>query len=386
MCVCARTGLQALPLVAAIAEDGLDVAVGRRGSRLGGRSVWLTINVAGDRVAGDRRGCGSTGWRVGVKWGVLTLAGSSGRVDRERVRLFTELGADADSIACFGGPGQNPGPWENPIELFQDRVAALRRRCDRILVAGTSFGAEAALLVGAHTPEVDAVAAFAPSDVVWAGVRPDGSQTSHWTLGGEPLPFVPLVNDWHPSTDPPAYRDLYEISRRTAVRAASEGGPAARDEVGDGPAAGDGVGDGPAVGDGVGEGPVARDGVGDGPVARDGVGEGPVARDGVGGGPVAWDPVEAARIPAERIPTLILVAGGDDQVWPSVEQARAIAARRRLPTTVLVDPAAGHRVLLPGERPPTTGIRMARGGTPAADRRLGAAAWTHLRRLLTPGP
>src|ERR1700710_2660663 len=106
--------------------------------------------------------------------GVLTLAGSSGRVDADRARLFARLGAEAESIQWFGGPGQNAGPWEIPIEQFQARVADLRRSCDHVLVAGTSFGSEAAMLTGALTSGVDAVVAFAPSDVVWAGVTQAG--------------------------------------------------------------------------------------------------------------------------------------------------------------------------------------------------------------------
>lgn len=250
-------------------------------------------------------------------WGVLTLAGSSGRVDIDRARFFARHGALAESIRWFGGPGQNPGPWEIPLEQFQERVAALRQDCDRILVAGTSFGAEAALLTGAHTPGVDAVVAFAPSDVVWAGVRPDGAQTSHWTLAGRPLPFVPFVPFVAPTplADPPSYRDLYELSRAAAP-----------------------------------------------------------------------DAVAAAAIPVERIRALVVVAGGDDRVWPSARHAEAIAERRRRhgrPTTVVLDPGAGHRAVLPGEPIVTAGARMARGGSERADRRLGAAAWEHIRRLMT---
>jgi dienelactone hydrolase len=246
--------------------------------------------------------------------GVLTLAGSSGRVDTDRARLFAHHGALAESIQWFGGPDQHPGPWEIPLELFQARVSALRRTCDHILVAGTSFGSEAALLTGAHTTEVDAVVAFAPSDVVWAGVTPDGRQTSHWTMAGRPLPFVPFLDDWRPAGDPPAFRTLYELSRAADPR-----------------------------------------------VTR------------------------AAAIPAERIRALILVAGRDDLVWPSAVHAQAIADRRSrhsVETTLVFDPAAGHRTVLPGEPVVAAGAPLARGGSPEADRRLGEAAWRAIRRLM----
>lgn len=247
--------------------------------------------------------------------GVLILAGSSGRVDVDRARLFARHGALAESIQWFGGPGQNPGPWEIPIEQFQARIVELQRYCDRILVVGTSFGSEAAMLTGARSSKVDAVVAFAPSDVVWAGVSPEGRQTSHWTIDGKPLPYVPFIEDWGPNSDPPSFRSLYELSRAADP-----------------------------------------------------------------------DATEAATIPVERIPALILVAGQDDLVWPSAEQAQAIVDRRAdygLATTLVLDRAAGHRAILPGETVVTGGVRMARGGSATADRRLGETAWKHIRRLMS---
>lgn len=246
--------------------------------------------------------------------GILVLAGSSGRIDTARAGLFARHGATAESIRWLSADG----PCEIPIELFQTRVRDLRRSCDHILVVGSSFGAEAALLTGAHTPEVDGVIAFAPSDVVWAGVRPDGTQTSHWTLSGRPLPFIPFLTDWHPDTDPPRFRPLYELSRAANPDAA-----------------------------------------------------------------------EAATIPTARIPHLILIAGNDDQVWPSTDHALSLARNRPTPTTLVLDEEAGHRPLLPGEPTPTAGRRMSRGGTPTAGRRLGTAAWPHITALmhsLSPDP
>lgn len=246
--------------------------------------------------------------------GVLTVAGSSGRIDAERARILGAHGALAESIRWFGGPGQNAGPWEVPLELFLDRVEALAADCDRVLVMGTSFGAEAALLTAVHSPHVDAVVAFAPSDVVWAGVTPVGRMTSHWTLGGEPLPFVPLMPDWESTQDPPAFVDLYERSIAAAPEAA-----------------------------------------------------------------------EAAAIAVETIPEVVLVVGGDDRVWPSAAHASRIRDRRQRhgrSTLVVADDSAGHRALLPGEPEATGGVRMARGGTVAADRRLGAAAWQRIEALI----
>jgi len=93
---------------------------------------------------------------------------------------------------------------------------------------------------------------------------------------------------------------------------------------------------------------------------------------------------DAARIPAERFQgELLMIAGGDDQVWPSVEFADRITfARMGLLTRTVVAARAGHRVIFPGETPKTGGQRMARGGTEDADRELGALAWGDVRRVL----
>ena len=249
--------------------------------------------------------------------GALVLAGSSGRLDSARAELLARHGVLAESVRWFGGPGQHDGPWEIPLELFLGRVEKLARDCDRVVVLGVSFGAEAALLTGVHSPDVAAVVAFAPSDVVWAGVRGDGSVTSHWTLDGEPLPFVPFDDTWEPDGEVPAYAGLYEASRRRFP-----------------------------------------------------------------------DRVDVAGIPVERIPEVVLVAGGDDQVWPAVSMAESIRDRRArhgLETVLVTDPEAGHRAVLPGEPLVTAGAQIRRGGNETADRRLGAAAWQEIQALIRPG-
>lgn len=246
--------------------------------------------------------------------GVLVLAGSSGRLDDTRAELLARHGAVAESVQWFGAPGQHGGPWEIPLELFLARVDELLKECDRIVVMGTSFGSEAALLTGVHSPAVSAVVVLAPSDVVWAGIRPDGEMTSHWTLGGDPLPYVPFVKGWEPVQDPPAFREFYRLCRARHPQRAVE-----------------------------------------------------------------------AQIPVERIAEVLAVAGGDDQVWPSVQHAEAIAERREqhgLATVVVTDRNAGHRTGLPGEPLITAGMRMARGGITTADQRLGRHAWPYIRALL----
>jgi uncharacterized protein len=179
-------------------------------------------------------------------------------------------------------------------------------------VMGTSWGAEAALLLAALDTRVDAVVAFAPSAYVWGRFVEDDLQRSAWTWQGEPLPFVPFDLEWKSKDDPPSYLEWYRQSLRVYDAYA-----------------------------------------------------------------------EPARIPVERIRgEVLLIAGGDDKVWPSVEFAEEIVERRgERPTRLVVVPDAGHRAVLPGEQPKVAGQRMARGGSDEADRRLGAQAWSEIRRV-----
>lgn len=249
--------------------------------------------------------------------GVLTVAGSSGRLDDARARLFAAKGCVAETMTWFGGPGQNAGPYDIPLETFLDRAAALRRECDHVVLVGTSVGAEGVLAAAAQDGGVlvDAVVAFAPSSVVWCGVRPDGTATSHWTFRGQARPYVAFSEGHWPDDATPSFLDLYRSSLAQAPER-----------------------------------------------VRD-----------------------AATIAVERIPHVIAVAGGDDQVWPSTDFAERIARRRTehgLETVIVADEAAGHRTILPGEPVATGGHVMARGGSEQADRQLGASAWSDIEALL----
>lgn len=239
--------------------------------------------------------------------GVLVLAGSSGRVEADRCQVLAAAGATAASYRWFGEALDRL-----PLESFDDALSTLHARCDRLVVLGTSRGAEAALLLGARHPEIDAVVAISPSDLVWAALSSERPQGSSWTSGGEPLPFVPYDDDWTTDTDPPEYLELYEHCLEKYA-----------------------------------------------------------------------DRVPAARIPVERIAgEVLLVAGGDDRLWPSLDFAEQI--QRRQPRARIVShPEAGHRVIFPGETPPAPS-HMAHGGTPEADAELGRRAWPELLRLLSP--
>jgi dienelactone hydrolase len=247
---------------------------------------------------------------------VLVLSGSSGRVEADRVRLLASQGAAALSYRWFGDGDLPPGICEIPLESFTPYVDRLAAISDNLAIIGTSKGAEAALLLAAHDPRVRTVVAIAPTHVVWSNVGPG--------YDGETQPW----------------RSCWTVDGKPLPFVPFDTSWSAPDEE---------------------------------PVVLE-PGYAQSLR-------VGADQVPEATIPVERIAgKVILVAGGDDQVWNSADHASRIASRRTehgLDTTVVTHPSAGHRTVLPGEHP-ITGGSLAHGGTPEANAALGALAWPHI--------
>ncbi len=260
----------------------------------------------------------------GSEVGVLVLAGSSGRVERERARLLAWQGFAALAIRWFGGARQPPGICEVPLETFTAAVDLLHRAgTRRVGILGTSKGAEAALLTAVRDPRVGVVIAQSPPSSVWCNVGPgqDGAQRpyrSSWTWRGRPLPFVPMDDDWtpdEPNCGPVAIRGWYEQSERTFAH---------------------------------------------------------------------WLPAAAIAAGKARA-DLLLIAGGGDAMWPSLPYAEQLTLRRRSvgkPVRLVSHPDAGHRPRLPGERPAPPSPHFDYGGTPEADALLGRQAWPHILNAL----
>jgi uncharacterized protein len=254
-------------------------------------------------------------------WGIVVLAGSSGRTDIARARLFADAGFIALALRWFGSDGQTPGICEIPLEIFFSAASRLLHEgAKRLAYIGTSKGAEAALLVATLDPRIDLVMALSPTSVVWAnsGGGRDGlglPLRSSWTYQGEPLPFVrydlsaPIVT----IEGLPSYRGYVEQSLIT-----------------------------------------------------------------FGGD------IEAATIHVEAARAdIILVAGSADALWPSDVFARALAKRRTdagRPVELLIHPDAGHRVLLPGENP-VHSTQNAHGSDDLADAELGERAWAAMHKI-----
>ena len=129
---------------------------------------------------------------------LLVLGGSSGRVEEQRARVLAAHGIAALAVPWFGAPGQPATPRRVPLESLLPHLDRLAEAAPRVGVLGTSFGAEAALLLGVREPRIALVAALAPTSVVWQTADLDEEDRPvddvKWTWRGEPVPGVPYVD------------------------------------------------------------------------------------------------------------------------------------------------------------------------------------------------
>lgn len=276
----------------------------------GSKVKLLRHDVLGELVVGSQD----------ATTGVVVLGGSSGRVDTARAALFANAGTKALALQWFGGEGQFPGIREIPLETFSSAIDYLTSiGCTRIVIVGTSKGAEAALLVAVHDQRVNGVVAVNGTSFVWGniGAGKDGQawpERSSWCHAGKALDFVPFVPGWQPEhrSGLISYCGLFTHCLSNAYR------------------------------------------------------------------PEAEIPIEATAA------DILLIAGGDDAVWPSARFAEDLVKRRKSNGTsvsVVSDDDAGHRILFPGEQTPRSKLH-AQGGSDEADARLGQAAWGEVLRLL----
>lgn len=250
--------------------------------------------------------------------GVLVLAGSSGRLDVGRADMLASHGVTALALRWFGGEAQPLVPCEIALEAFTEAVDLLAGECERIVLIGLSYGAEAALLTACIDDRVDAVVALAPTDVVWEGQHEndDEPRRSKWTLDGQPVAFVPLDRAWEATSAIPAFIELYEHSRDQAGSETVEAATIPVEKV---------RGDLVVV---------------------------------AGGDDKVWASSQAARNIAAR------------------------RARCGLATVVIEDLRAGHPIVLPGETPTNQTRPYQVGGDQDAPQRLGALAWPAIRHAL----
>lgn len=140
---------------------------------------------------------------------VISLHGSEGgSIDKARGRAvpFASQGFAAVGVNYFAYPheaikGVPTGHTEIKLEILESVREWLKSRPEvdakRIHLVGVSKGAEFALLAAARFDWITSVVAVVPTDVVWEGYTSEGggkgTAGSSWSVGGSPVPFVPLL-------------------------------------------------------------------------------------------------------------------------------------------------------------------------------------------------
>lgn len=121
-------------------------------------------------------------------------AWASERWRPQRERLL-EQGYALLALEYFGGPGTPAQLDRVSVDAVHAAILEAARdprvdgRC--IAVLGGSRGAELALLLASHYPDVGAVVALVPGSAVFPSLT-DAMVTPGFSLDGKPLPFVPV--------------------------------------------------------------------------------------------------------------------------------------------------------------------------------------------------
>lgn len=239
---------------------------------------------------------------------VIIIVGGADKLKVNRETVMPQLVSQGYSVFFFAtyeiiyGPSE-PSVKELPtryVDIPVDQLQDVRNWLaeqpgvdeGRIGLYGYSRNAAYVLLAATRFDWIDAVAAIAPSDVVWEGWG-DGVKlgtTSSYSWEGEPLAYVPYSDNW--------YRETAKFGRgeRGRLRTPME----------------EGRRDNPKR-------------------------------------------VAEARIPIEQYTGALLVAGGEqDDLWSAGHMAQNMAERRAengLATELLVFPDAGHSLIGDGQNP-----------------------------------
>ncbi|MDB5214637.1 MAG: Cytosolic acyl coenzyme thioester hydrolase, inducible [Myxococcaceae bacterium] len=128
---------------------------------------------------------------------IVTFGGSEGGLSsgEDFAMYWASRGYAALGLAYFAATGLPDDLTEVPLEYFEKAFAWVDTRPEvdatKLAVMGGSRGGELALLLGASFPRVKAVVAEVPSGVSWGALASNGSETASWTFRGEKLAFIP---------------------------------------------------------------------------------------------------------------------------------------------------------------------------------------------------
>lgn len=152
----------------------------------------------------ELRAEGTVGWLCippgrGRRPVVIVLGGSGGGYDLDKAAVLSRHGFATLALAYFGVASLPKWLHGIPLEYFAAALEWLGAQkeidASRIGLLGVSRGSELALLLGSRFSQLRAVVAYAPSAVSWSSGGRDKStrqQIPCWTSNGEAIPSAPL--------------------------------------------------------------------------------------------------------------------------------------------------------------------------------------------------
>ncbi|TSB45541.1 alpha/beta fold hydrolase [Alkalicoccobacillus porphyridii] len=264
---------------------------------------------------------------------VLLLGGSDGEIQEHAAALLASKGYTVLALAYFGQSGVPKDLHRIPLEYVHQAIQWLKEQAqvEKIALIGYSRGAELALLIASIYDEFSAVVAGAPSAYVTSGLRNTiYAPIPSWTLNEQDLPYL-------------------TFKYRPAQMFSMFGGMLTRR-----------------------------------PVSFLSIWENSLS---------SLEANESSRIQVENIKApVMLIAGGDDQVWPAARFAERIKENlTEYPLECLAYEKAGHFLAFPYALPgmPANvnmhvggGMIMNFGGTKEANAAATTDSWEKLLNFL----
>ncbi len=145
---------------------------------------------------------------------IVTLGACTLHSPRDFAQGLANVGYVTLALFYCGPNTKSDQLAEVPLEYMKTAIDWLLNNpslgIKRVGVAGASQGAQAALITAATYPEVAAVLAVAPSNLVTAALGPlpdrikSAPHASSWSLGGVPVPYLPHEADFDSDAYPEA--------------------------------------------------------------------------------------------------------------------------------------------------------------------------------------
>ncbi len=143
---------------------------------------------------------------------IIFLGGSEGGIPDYEYELFTENGYASLALGYLHTDNSHDEISMIPLEYFKNVIDWYRSKPEiegkKIVLLGSSRGAELSLLLASTYLEISGVICEAPSSVIFQGNS--GNSTSSWSLKGEPLNYVPNVDYDYASIKNYEYIDMFK--------------------------------------------------------------------------------------------------------------------------------------------------------------------------------